>query len=501
MSASRCTSAALVVAAVTATCLMPVAPALAADSPHIRFSQPYVPSIAAGKTGRVVIVAAAGADPAPSSSFRIIAPERTTFPEARFYWNGDRAATPCTRSTDARQLTCDAGTRAGFSFPAQSDTRLGVLVRVDADAPEGTTLDGGEWAAGNGASPALYAVSTPVTGPKGDDGRPGHDGKPGHHGKPGRPGPKGDKGDQGERGEKGERGDRGDRGETGYRGEKGEKGDKGPQGTKGSKGSKGDTGPTGPKGDQGPSGGPQGPKGDTGDTGPTGPKGDAGPAGGPKGDTGAPGPKGDTGNTGPQGTEGPAGPSGPQGPRGETGPEGGPQGERGEKGDKGDRGDRGNTGPAGPKGEHGQKGDKGSKGDHGRKGEQGERGKPGPKGDKGKPGKPGPKGDKGKPGACKCGKDHDKGKDHGKGPDKGHDKGDKGGKPKARIVSDKLHIRTGPGTQYKKTGVVKYGATVQVQCKTNGTDVEGNSLWYKLADGRGWIAARYAANLNRIPAC
>lgn len=460
MSASRCTSAALVVAAVTATCLLPVAPAFAAGSPHIRFTQPYVPSIAAGKTGRVVIVAEAGGDQVTSSSFRITAPERTTFPEARFYWNGDRAGASCTRSGDARQLTCNAGTRAGFAFPAESDTRLGVLVRVDADAPEGTTLDGGEWSADD-SSPGLYAVSTPVTGPKGDDGhdghdgQPGHDGKPGHHGNPGRPGPKGDKGDQGERGEKGDRGDKGDRGEKGNRGEKGDhgtKGDRGPQGPQGPRGPKGDTGPAGPKGDQGPAGGPQG----------------------PKGDTGAPGPKGDRGNTGPAGPGGPAGPKGDRGPKGDTGPAGGP------KGDKGDRGDRGDRGPAGPKGNTGNTGPAGPKGDRG---------------------PAGPKGDQGKPGKCKCGKDHGKGghdKDHGKGHGKGHDKGYKS---KARIVSDKLHIRTGPGTQYAKTGVFKYGAEVQVQCKTNGTEVDGNSLWYKLADGRGWIAARYAANLNRIPTC
>ncbi|MCJ0871207.1 hypothetical protein MTF69_17895 [Streptomyces sp. AP-93] len=49
--------------------------------------------------------------------------------------------------------------------------------------------------------------------------------------------------------------------------------------------------------------------------------------------------------------------------------------------------------------------------------------------------------------------------------------------------------------------MIKYGTQVQVQCKTNGTSVDGNTVWYKLADGRGWIAARYAANLNRIPTC
>ncbi|MFH7600359.1 hypothetical protein WDV06_35455, partial [Streptomyces racemochromogenes] len=216
MSASRSVSSALIVAAVTASCLMPAVPALA-DSSHVRFSQPYVPSIAPGQTGRVVIAALNGADPAHSGTFRITAPERTTFPEARFYWNGQRAGGSCSRSRDARLLTCNAGTRAGFAFPANTQTRLAVSLKVDANAPEGTTLDGGEWSDGKEA-PALFAVATPVRGPKGDDGPPGHDGhdghdgKPGHHGKPGRPGPKGDKGDKGDTGERGPKGDRGDTG-------------------------------------------------------------------------------------------------------------------------------------------------------------------------------------------------------------------------------------------------------------------------------------------------
>ncbi|GLX40192.1 hypothetical protein Sros01_62650 [Streptomyces roseochromogenus] len=403
MSASRSVSAALFVAAVTASCLVPAAPALAADSSHLRLSQPYVPSIAPGATGRVVIAASNGEDTARSTSFRITAPERTTFPEARFYWNGQRAGGSCTRSSDARLLTCEAGTRAGFAFPANALTRLSVSLRVDADAPQGTTLDGGEWATGDEA-PALFAVATPVTGPKGDDGKPGHDGhdgRPGHHGKPGRPGPKGDKGDQGERGEKGERGDQGERGPKGERGDQGERG---------------------PKGEHG-----------------------------------------DQGKTGPAGPRGPQGPQGPRGPKGDTGPS------SGQKGDKGDKGDRG---PQGPKGE---------------------------------------KGDTGKPGHCKkCDAHHDKpGKPGKPGHDKpgkpSHDKPSKPGHgaPKARIVTTGagLGVRSGPGTGYEHRGKVSRGETVALQCKTNGETVEGNSIWYKLADGSGWIAARYAENLNQVPFC
>ncbi|MFF4370470.1 SH3 domain-containing protein [Streptomyces sp. NPDC001594] len=470
MSASRSVSSALIVAAVTASCLMPAVPALA-DSSHVRFSQPYVPSIAPGQTGRVVIAALNGADPAHSSTFRITAPERTTFPEARFYWNGQRAGGSCNRSKDARLLTCNAGTRAGFAFPANAQTRLAVSLKVDVNAPEGTTLDGGEWSDGQDA-PALFAVATPVRGPKGDDGPPGehghdghdgHDGKPGHHGRPGRPGPKGDKGDKGDTGDRGPKGDRGDTG------------DRGP------KGDRGDTGPQGPKGDTGPAGGPQGPKGDKGDTGDRGPKGDRGDTGerGPQGrpgDTGPQGPKGDRGPTGPRGPEGPRGPKGDQGPKGDTGPAGGPQGPQGPKGDKGDRGDRGPAGPQGPKGDRG------------------------------------PKGDKGKPGDCKCsshgGKDHggkgDHDKDHhGKGDHGKGDKGDHGkGGPKARVVSGEgLGIRSGPGTGYGRTGKLAANTVVALQCKVNGEQVDDNAIWYKLADGRGWIAARYALNLNKVPYC
>ncbi|OEJ32199.1 hypothetical protein BGK67_13385 [Streptomyces subrutilus] len=391
----------MIVAAVTASCLVPAVPALA-DSAGPRFSQPYVPSIAPGRTGRVVIAAATGMDQAVRSTFRITAPERTTFPEARFYWNGRRTASPCTLSRDARQLTCEAGTRAGFVFPANEQTRLGVSVRVDANAPEGTTLDGGEWATGAEA-PALFAVATAVTGPtgpKGDDGKPG---KPGHHGKPGKPGHHGKPGKPGPKGEKGDKGDRGD------------------------------TGPRGPVGPQGPEG-PEGP---------AGPEGPQGPAGGPPG---------------PQGPQGPAGPAGPQGP-------------------KGNQGKPGKPGPAGPKGNHGKPGKPGPAGPKGPKGPQGLPGKPGPQGPKG------PKGDTGKPGDCKCGGHHEH--------------------PKAKIVAPGkgLGIRSGPGTQYAKKGKAPSGTVVKLQCKVNGQNVDGNSIWYKLADGSGWISARYALNLNKVPFC
>ncbi|RST03010.1 hypothetical protein EF910_22335 [Streptomyces sp. WAC07149] len=466
MPASRSVSSALVVAAVTASCLVPAVPALA-DASEIRFFQPYVPSIAPGQTGRVVIAAVNGQDPVRSSSFRITAPERTTFPEARFYWNGQRAAGSCTRSADARLLTCDAGTRAGFAFPADTQTRLAVSLKVDPKAPQGTTLDGGEWSNGTDA-PALFAVATPVTGPKGDDGRPGHDGKPGHHGKPGRPGPQGEKGDKG------------DKGDAGKDGRDGRDGVQGPQGP---------AGPQGPKGDTGPAGGPQGP------AGPQGPKGDTGKDGrdgrnGRDGKNGKDGKEGRQGPIGPQGPRGDTGTQGPQGPKGDTGPAGGPQGPQGPKGEPGKDGRNGRDG------KNGKDGKPGPQGPQGRPGPQGPEGKPGPQGPKGEPGKPG--------GTCKkCGDHHGKDDHHGKGGKGDHGKGDHKATPKARIVTSGqgLGIRSGPGTDYRKTGKIAANTVVTLQCKVNGQTVGDNSIWYKLADGRGWIAARYALNLNKVPYC
>ncbi|MEU9008102.1 SH3 domain-containing protein, partial [Streptomyces sp. NPDC048551] len=114
----------------------------------------------------------------------------------------------------------------------------------------------------------------------------------------------------------------------------------------------------------------------------------------------------------------------------------------------------------------------------------------GPKGDKG---------DTGKPGSCKkCGGHHGKGEKGDKG-----DKGQHGATPSARIVTSGqgLGVRSGPGTDHEKTDKIPNGTVVKLQCKVNGQTVDGNAIWYKLADGSGWIAARYAQNLNKIPVC
>lgn len=62
-----------------------------------------------------------------------------------------------------------------------------------------------------------------------------------------------------------------------------------------------------------------------------------------------------------------------------------------------------------------------------------------------------------------------------------------------------LNIRKGPGTGFAIIGSFPAGATVGVTCKVNGTIIDGNPRWYRLAAQPGWISARYAQNLDGIP--
>ncbi|MBD0747890.1 hypothetical protein BG418_03805 [Streptomyces sp. CBMA152] len=130
---------------------------------------------------------------------------------------------------------------------------------------------------------------------------------------------------------------------------------------------------------------------------------------------------------------------------------------------------KGDPGPAGPAGPMGDTGPVGSKGDTG---PFGPTGPTGPKGDKGE------KGDKGDAG------------------------GGVVGRYRVRIIARSLDIRTGPGFANKTVGSLRQGQIVNVQCKVNSDPVRGNPRWYKLSDGRGWIAAGWADNVGAIePDC
>ncbi|MFD0508794.1 SH3 domain-containing protein [Streptomyces chiangmaiensis] len=69
-----------------------------------------------------------------------------------------------------------------------------------------------------------------------------------------------------------------------------------------------------------------------------------------------------------------------------------------------------------------------------------------------------------------------------------------------RIVSHRaLNIRSGPGTGYRVIGSLRAGSTEHLIYKVNGSKVAGNKRWYKLADHRGYVSARYVRNLNYVP--
>lgn len=61
-----------------------------------------------------------------------------------------------------------------------------------------------------------------------------------------------------------------------------------------------------------------------------------------------------------------------------------------------------------------------------------------------------------------------------------------------------LNVRSAPTSYAGKVGSLKSGATISITCKVFGPSVGGNSLWYKLGDGR-WITARYVSNVGAAP--
>ncbi|ALV39205.1 SH3 domain-containing protein [Streptomyces sp. CdTB01] len=69
-----------------------------------------------------------------------------------------------------------------------------------------------------------------------------------------------------------------------------------------------------------------------------------------------------------------------------------------------------------------------------------------------------------------------------------------------RVVSHRaLNIRSGPGTYYRVVGALRPSRAEHVIYKVNGSKVAGNKRWYKLADRRGYVSARYVRNLSYVP--
>ncbi len=67
------------------------------------------------------------------------------------------------------------------------------------------------------------------------------------------------------------------------------------------------------------------------------------------------------------------------------------------------------------------------------------------------------------------------------------------------IANGGLTIRSAPSTHTSNKGNVAMGTTVTIDCKVHGTSVGGNRLWYRLTNGKGWMAARYVTNIGSAP--
>ncbi|MBT2677072.1 SH3 domain-containing protein, partial [Streptomyces sp. ISL-14] len=63
-----------------------------------------------------------------------------------------------------------------------------------------------------------------------------------------------------------------------------------------------------------------------------------------------------------------------------------------------------------------------------------------------------------------------------------------------------LLLRSAPNRRSQVIRVVHKGDIVRIFCKTPGQRVQGNPLWYLLADGTwAWGAARYIENIGPAP--
>ncbi|MFD8002475.1 SH3 domain-containing protein [Streptomyces mirabilis] len=65
----------------------------------------------------------------------------------------------------------------------------------------------------------------------------------------------------------------------------------------------------------------------------------------------------------------------------------------------------------------------------------------------------------------------------------------------------RLRVRSGPGTGYRIVGSRRAGRVVTLVCKKSGSSVMGNSRWYKLAHGRGYVSAHYVRNSRAVRWC
>ncbi len=62
-----------------------------------------------------------------------------------------------------------------------------------------------------------------------------------------------------------------------------------------------------------------------------------------------------------------------------------------------------------------------------------------------------------------------------------------------------ITVRPAPSVHTGSKGTIAKGKTISIDCKVPGTKVDGNTLWYALTGNKGWVSARYVANVGAAP--
>lgn len=65
----------------------------------------------------------------------------------------------------------------------------------------------------------------------------------------------------------------------------------------------------------------------------------------------------------------------------------------------------------------------------------------------------------------------------------------------------RLNVRSGPGTGYRVVGHRNTRRLISVSCKTYGSRVHGNHVWYRLPHRRGYVSAHYVTTNRYVPWC
>ncbi|MGW4567346.1 hypothetical protein ACWEN3_34820 [Streptomyces sp. NPDC004561] len=65
----------------------------------------------------------------------------------------------------------------------------------------------------------------------------------------------------------------------------------------------------------------------------------------------------------------------------------------------------------------------------------------------------------------------------------------------------RLNVRSGPGTGYRVVGHRSTHRLMTLTCKTYGSGVRGNHVWYRLPRHRGYVSAHYVRTSRAVPWC